>query len=115
MNRISLIAVTLMGFTSHALMAAVKPMTTAKPTATKPAKAANPSKMTCQEFLEYDEVTRPQIVFWSEGFSKKGKPDDVVFDVERTNQLVPMVVTDCTKEPSASFWSKVKMEFKKVF
>ena len=27
--------------------------------------------MTCREFLEYDEVTRPQIVFWSEGFSKK--------------------------------------------
>ena len=91
-------------------------MAAAKPAVSKPAtKGANPPKMTCRDFLEFDEVTRPQIVYWSEGYTKKGKPEDAVIDIENTNRLVPVLVADCTKEPTASFWSKVKLEFKKVF
>jgi len=79
------------------------------------AKSIKPTTLTCEEFLSYDEVTRPQIVYWSEGMNRKGKPEDAVIDVERTNRLVPVLVEDCTKEPSASYWAKMKQEFKKIF
>jgi acid stress chaperone HdeA len=45
----------------------------------------------------------------------KGKPEDAVIDVDRTNRLVPVLVEDCTKEPSASYRIKMKQEFKKIF
>jgi acid stress chaperone HdeA len=85
---------------------------TTSPKSTKPIK---PTAMTCEEFLSYDEVTRPQIVYWSEGMNRKGKPEDAFIDVDRTNRLVPVLVEDCTKEPSASYWTKMKQEFKKIF
>jgi hypothetical protein len=73
-----------------------------------------PEKMNCEEFLAMDEVTRPKVIYWAEGFNKKGKADDVVFDTERTDRLVPVMVEVCGKEPKASFWSKVKAEWKKL-
>jgi len=36
-------------------------------------KAVKATELTCEEFLSYDEVTRPQIVYWSEGLNGKGK------------------------------------------
>jgi hypothetical protein len=81
----------------------------------KPAKAIKPTELTCEEFLSYDEVTRPQIVYWSEGMNGNGKPTEGVIDVERTNRLVPVLVEDCTKEPKSSYWQKLKQEFKRVF
>jgi acid stress chaperone HdeA len=38
-----------------------------------------------------------------------------VFDVETTNRLVPVLIEDCKQEPKASFWTKMKVELKKVF
>lgn len=114
LNRIALWVIAVSATASFPLLADT-PTTAVKPAASKPAKAANPSKMTCREFLEFDEVTRPQIVYWSEGFNKKGKPENAVIDVDNINRIVPVVVADCTNEPTASFWSKVEMEFKKVF
>ena len=87
----------------------------------KPAKPAKmgkgpkPAKMTCEEFLALDEVSRPKLVYWAEGFNRKGKPEDAVFDVDTTDRLVPVLVDVCTKAPKESFWQKVKAEFKKVF
>jgi acid stress chaperone HdeA len=91
--------------------------TTAQPPAMsgKAAKAIKPTTLTCEEFLSYDDVTRPQIVYWSEGLNRQGKPEDAVIDVDRTNRLVPVLIEDCTKEPSASYWTKMKQEFKKIF
>jgi hypothetical protein len=34
---------------------------------------------------------------------------------EKTNRLVPVLIEDCKKEPQTPFWTKVKMEIKKVF
>jgi hypothetical protein len=98
---------------STASMKTAAPMTPA--VASKASKAIKPATLSCEEFLEYDEVSRPQIVYWSEGLTHKGKPDDAEFDVERTNTLVPVLVEDCTKEPKTSYWKKFKAEVKKVF
>jgi acid stress chaperone HdeA len=87
----------------------------ARAAAVQPAKAIKPMELTCREFLSYDEVTRPQIVYWSEGMNRNGKPQDAVIDVERINSLVPVLVDDCRKEPQTSYWKKMKEEFKRVF
>ena len=79
------------------------------------AKKLKPSKMTCQDFLALDDVSQPKVVYWTEGFNRKGKPDDVIFDTETTDRLVPVVIEECKKEPTASFWKKTKAEFKKIF
>lgn len=81
----------------------------------KAAKGAKLGKMTCQEFLAIEDVSKPKLVYWAEGYSRKGKPEDAVFDMDTTDRLVPVIVESCQKEPKASFWKKVKAEFKKVF
>lgn len=78
-------------------------------------KAIKPQKLRCDEFLALDEVTRPAVVYWAEGVNSKGKHEDAVFDIEMTNRLVPVVIQDCKQEPKASFWTKFKVELKKVF
>jgi acid stress chaperone HdeA len=77
----------------------------------KTTKAVRPTKMTCEEFLSYDEVTRPQIIFLSEGLQGKGKAKDPVVDVDRINTLIPVVIEDCKDEPKSSFWRKLKARF----
>ena len=79
--------------------------------AATPAKVVKPMEMTCEDFLSFDEVTRPQIVYWSEGFTHKDRIKNIAFDMDRTNSLVPVLVQECTKEPHASYWSKMKREF----
>ena len=81
----------------------------------KPIKPIKPATLSCEDFLAVDEVSRPAIVYWSEGVNSKGKPEDGVFDIERTNRLVPVLIEDCKKEPQTPFWTKVKVELKKVF
>lgn len=79
------------------------------------AKGIKPAKLTCEEFLAVDDITRPQLVYWAEGVNSKGKPDDAVFDVERTNRLIPVLIEECKKAPQTSFWTKVKVDLKKIF
>lgn len=74
-------------------------------------KTISPTKWTCADFLSFDEATRPQIVYWSEGFRHKEKTASVAFDVDRINSLVPQLIADCTKEPHASYWAKMKRRF----
>ena len=83
--------------------------------ANKLTKGAKPAKMTCEDFIALDEVARPKLVYWAEGYNRKGKLEDATFDVESTDRLVPVLVEACQKEPKASFWKKVKDEFKKIF
>ena len=67
-----------------------------------------PGEMTCEEFLALDDLAKPKVVYWSEGFNKKGKPMDAVIDVEETDRLIPVIVTECKATPKASFWEKIK-------
>lgn len=78
-----------------------------------PTKAVKPMQITCEEFLSFDEATRPQIVYWSEEFIHQGRPEDTLIDVDQANSLVPVLVEDCRRTPHASFWTKLKEETKK--
>lgn len=78
---------------------------------TKSAAIQKPGNMTCKEFLALDDAVKPKIVYWAEGFNKKGKPVDSVVDVDETDKLVPVLVTECTETPKLSFWQKIKAHF----
>ncbi|MHB1620588.1 MAG: HdeA/HdeB family chaperone [Sulfuricella sp.] len=82
-------------------------------TMTAPVLAAThkPAKMTCEEFVSLDDAVKPKVVYWTEGFNHKGKPVDAVVDIDATDKLVPVLVTECQKTPKASFWQKIKKHF----
>lgn len=70
-----------------------------------------PAKMTCEEFAALDDTVKPKVVYWAEGFNRKGKPVDAVVDIDATDKLVPMLVTECKETPKATFWQKIKKHF----
>jgi len=35
----------------------------------------------------------------------------LVFDIAATDELVPVIITECQKTPKASFWQKIKKYF----
>jgi hypothetical protein len=70
-----------------------------------------PTKMTCEEFVALDDVVKPKVVYWAEGFNKKGKPVNAVVDVDETDKLIPVIITECQEAPKESFWKKIKKHF----
>lgn len=116
MKKLALFSTVLVGAAIAGAATADTPSTTnsmamSAKTHAKSAKAVKPTEMTCEEFLSYDEVTRPEIVFLSEGMKGKAKAKDTVVDVDRISTLVPVLVEDCKNEPKASFWQKLKARF----
>jgi hypothetical protein len=75
-------------------------------------KSAN--KMTCEDFIALDEVSRPEAVYWADGYNWYGQNDDAYIDFSQNDQLVPMVVSECTKTPKEKFVAKVKTVSKKA-
>jgi len=71
-----------------------------------------PAEITCEEFVALDDVVKPKIVYWNEGFIYKGKPVDAVIDIEETDQFIPVLITECQKSPKVSLKEKLK-EIKK--
>ena len=68
----------------------------------------------CEEFLALDAQFQPKAVYEATAVSKSGKPEDSVFDVDGTEKVIPLVITECKKAPQDSFWDKVKAAWKTV-
>jgi hypothetical protein len=68
-----------------------------------------PGEMTCEDFVGLTEVERPKIVYWAEGFNRKGNAVDSAVDVQEIDRLVPILVTDCTKNPTAMLSTMVQL------
>lgn len=82
----------------------------------KPAKPAKPiTEWKCMDYLEIEETYQPSVVGWATAYSKAGKPEDSVFDVETIKTIHPVVDEYCQKNPKASLWNKIKKEVKKGF
>ena len=64
--------------------------------------------MTCEDFIALDEVSRPKVVYWADGFNRKGQVTDEVIDFDRNDRLVPILVEDCSKNPNSTLVAKVK-------
>ena len=82
------------------------------------AAAANNKKpvtqWTCADFLAVEDQFRPKVVYAATAYSKAGKPDAEVIDIEGTEKVTPMIITACEGTPRASFWEKLKAEWNKI-
>jgi acid stress chaperone HdeA len=68
----------------------------------------------CADFVSVDDQFKPKVVYSATAFAKGGKPAASVVDIEGTEKVIPRLIDDCTKEPKASFWRKLKDEWDKV-
>jgi acid stress chaperone HdeA len=77
-----------------------------------------PSKITCEEFVVLDETVKPQVIYFIEGATRKGKMEDAVISVDEISNPVLWVLDECRKTPKATVWQKVenwvKKEYKKL-
>ena len=72
------------------------------------------ASVTCEEFNALDESFKPTVIAWAAGYRQgEKKPDVVAVDVRGVEQITPVVVDECRKAPTTSFWSKVEAELKK--
>lgn len=72
------------------------------------AAAPKPATMTCEEFVVLDDVVKPKVVYWAEGYTRKGKPVDAEVDITATDKMVPLLVTECQKTPKAKLLQKIQ-------
>lgn len=80
---------------------------TAHASASKPEKV-KPKEMTCEDFLALGTDVQPRVVYWIEGYSKAGRPEEAEIDFEALDRPVVMAVTECQRAPKATLWEKVK-------
>jgi HdeA/HdeB family len=79
------------------------------PTTAKTTSSNKPlGKITCQDFVDIEDVIKPQFVIASVAHTKGGKPKNVVIEIVDTDTLVPFLVEECQKAPKESFWEKLK-------
>jgi acid stress chaperone HdeA len=72
------------------------------------------TQWTCEEFIALDDQYKPSAVYWATAYAKGGTPEASELDIAGTEQITPMIVQDCEKEPKASFWQKFKAAWRKV-
>ncbi len=75
------------------------------------ASTVKPKEMTCEEFLALGTEVQPRVVYWMEGYSKSGKPEDAEIDMDALERPVAVVVTECRKAPRSTVWEKLKQYF----
>jgi hypothetical protein len=69
-------------------------------------------KVTCQDFIMLDDIIKPQYLIAASEHSKSGKPQNTIVDIVDTDTLVPVMVEECEKQPTGSFWDKLKSKLK---
>ena len=69
-------------------------------------------KLTCEDFIGFDDVIKPQYVIASVAHTKGGKAKNAVIEIVDTDTLVPFLVEECQKAPKESFWAKLKSKLK---
>jgi acid stress chaperone HdeA len=71
-------------------------------------------KMTCEDFLGFEESFKPKVVYWAVAYGQGGKPESAGVNVAGIEKMVPVLIEGCKKVPKESFWEKVKAEVKKL-
>jgi acid stress chaperone HdeA len=72
------------------------------------------TQWTCEDFIAIDDQYKPNVIYWATAYAKGGKPEASELDIAATEQVTPMIIDDCEKEPKASFWQKLKGAWDKV-
>jgi len=64
----------------------------------------------CKEYLEMDEVIKPKFIYYSVGYSKRGKPTSATFDIVGVDRMKPVVDEYCRVHLTSSAYQKVMKE-----
>ena len=72
------------------------------------------AKMTCEDFIGFEESFRPKVIYWAVAYGQGGKPESAGVHVAGIEQMIPVLIEGCKKAPKESFWEKVKAEVKKL-
>ena len=97
------------GVVAAALMASSNVASAQSDAAKKPL-----GKMTCEDFLGFEESFKPKVVYWAVAYGQGGKPESAGVNVAGIEKMVPVLIDGCKKAPKESFWAKVKAEVKKL-
>jgi acid stress chaperone HdeA len=88
---------------------------TAAATTTFAAKVDKPvTQWACADFLSVDDQFKPKVVYWAAAYAKGGQPEAAVIDIRGIEKVTPELIGQCKKAPQASFWMRLKDEWKKV-
>ena len=71
-------------------------------------------KMTCEDFIGFEESFKPKVVYWAVAYGQGGKPESAGVNVAGIEKMIPVIIDGCKKAPKESFWEKVKAEVKKL-
>jgi acid stress chaperone HdeA len=71
-------------------------------------------KMSCEDFLTFDDSFKPKVVYWAVARAQGGKPESAGVNVAGIEKIMPVIMEGCKKAPKESFWEKVKAEVKKL-
>ncbi len=66
----------------------------------------------CKDYLEMDEVVKPKFIYYTVGYSKRGKPTSATFDVVDVDKIKPVVDEYCRVHLTASAYQSVMQESK---
>jgi hypothetical protein len=89
-------------FTVPALSALLCASTLAIAPAALAAKTAQASAWKCKEFVVIEDQQQPRIFYWADSHARGGAPDNPTVGVERSDQLVPIVMEDCRNQSVAN-------------
>ncbi len=84
-------------------------------TAPLAAKVEKPvTQWACADFLSVEDQFKPKVVYWAAAYAKGGQPEAAVIDIKGIEKVTPELIGQCKKAPQASFWTRLKDEWKKV-
>ncbi|MDQ6629041.1 MAG: HdeA family protein [Pseudomonadota bacterium] len=70
------------------------------------------AQTSCKDYLEMDEVVKPKFIYYSVGYSKRGKPTSATFDFVEVDKMKPVVDEYCRVHLTSSALQKVMNESK---
>jgi acid stress chaperone HdeA len=68
----------------------------------------------CADFLSVDDQFKPKVIYWAAAYARGGQPEGAVIDIRGIEKLTPELIGQCKKAPQASFWTRLKDEWKRV-
>ena len=88
---------------------------TAAATSTPAAEFQKPvTQWTCAEFLSVEDEFKQTVVYWAMAYAKGGKLEAAMIGIKGIEKMTTQITYECTMAPQASFWSRLKDEWKKI-
>lgn len=70
------------------------------------------TQWTCAEFLSIDDEFRATVVHSAMDYAKSAQTP--VADIKGIEKVTPRIIHECTRAPRATFWTRLKDEWKKI-